>query len=192
MLKAFSLACLGLLLLLSGFLGCSANVAPTDTGGHGSTLGEQNIEGQSFEVQFPFDVTTESVIAAIVAAGHDELAAACESTPIAAIRILNPLASGEYSDVPCAAILGEEEMVETSAALTSHADGPIGQTQQKIGPISLLACAIGSAGTGMFTRYALCPHGRTERDRTKCNDVGLWGSAGITFICTLPFLPIFF
>ncbi len=25
-----------------------------------------------------------------------------------------------------------------------------------------------------------------------CNDVGLWGGAAITFVCTLPFLPIFF
>ena len=69
MLKRFSLACLGF--TLSGVLGCAADVAPTDTDDHGPALAEQTAEGQSFAVQLPRDVTTESVLPAIVAAGHD-------------------------------------------------------------------------------------------------------------------------
>ncbi len=82
--------------------------------------------------------------------------------------------------------------MEANEPLTSEAAEPIGQTQQEIGPISLVACALGTIGTSLFTRYALCPHGTTARDRANCNDVGLWGGTGLTIVCTLPFLPIFF
>ncbi len=40
--------------------------------------------------------------------------------------------------------------------------------------------------------FTLRVDGFTTQDRTNCNDVGLWGGAGLTFVCTLPFLPIFF
>ena len=135
--------------------------------------------------------TAEDVIPAILAVGHAQLVIACEQTPEASVRILNPLASGDYADVACSSIL--EGTRQTSDALTSdEKDGPIGTTQQKFGPISLLACGIGTIGTALFTRYALCPGAPTERDRTSCNDVGLWGGTALTVVCTLPFLPIFF
>lgn len=100
MLKAFSLGCLGL--LFSSVLGCAAEVAPTDTGAHEPvSAAEQTAEGLSFKVKLPRDVTAETVIPAVVAAGHAELATACERTPSAAIHILNPLTPGALALVPC-------------------------------------------------------------------------------------------
>ena len=115
--KTFSLACLGL--LCSGVLGCAADVAPTDTGDHGPALAEQTAEGQSFVVQLSPDVTAESVIPAILAAGHVQLAAACETSPGASVRIVHALASGAFTEVPCSRILGGESTEQTSGALTS-------------------------------------------------------------------------
>jgi hypothetical protein len=91
--------------------------------------------------------------------------------------------------VPCsAALAGDGGTGEASAALVSdEEDGPTGEARQPIGPISIWACAIASIGTGLFTYYALCPQGRTERARRRCDKTGLWGSAGITLLCAIPF-----
>lgn len=180
MLKAISLTCL---VLLSGALGCVADVAPSETGDYGPTPAEQTAEGQSFKVQLPRDVMMESVVPAIVAAGHAQLAVACASTPEASIRIMHPLASGSFEDVSCASILsGDESTVETSAALSSAEH--LGQVQQK-GVISTVACFAGGAATFLVPRYGICPHGATEKIRTDCNDVGSWGGLGIGFLCAL-------
>jgi len=180
MLKTFSLACFGL--LLSGVLGCAADVAPTDTGDLGPALAEPTAEGQSFAVQLPRDVTMESVIPAIVAAGHDELAAACAVTPGASIRILNPLASGTFEDVSCTTILdGGKSVEQASQAITSGGER-IGQVQQQ-GVITTVACFAGGAAAFLVPRYGICPHGRTEQDRTNCNDAGGWGGLGIGLLC---------
>lgn len=177
--KNFPLGCLGL--LLSSALGCAADVAPADTSNHGPAPVEQLADGQTFDVQLPLDVTVESVIPAIVAAGHEELAAACDGTPGAAIRVLNPLASGSFEDVSCASILsGEESTAATSAALADAE--PIGQVQQK-GVITTVACFASGATIFLGTRYGICPHGKTEKVRTDCNDVGSWGNLGIALIC---------
>jgi hypothetical protein len=178
MLKTFSLACLGL--LCSGVLGCAAEVAPTATADPAPALAQSPAEGQSFAVQLPQDVPTESVIPAIVGAGQDKLAAVCASTPGAAIRVLNPLASGAFEDVSCASILAGAGTAETSAALSSPEH--IGQVQQK-GLITTVACFAGSAATFLVPRYGICPHGATEQIRTDCNDVGGWGSLGIGLLC---------
>jgi hypothetical protein len=180
MLQAISLTCL---VLLSGALGCVADVASTETGAYGPTPTEQTAKGQSFEVQLPRDVTMESVVPAIVAAGHAQLAVACASTPDASIRIMHPLASGSFEDVSCASIpSGDESTGETSAALSSAEH--LGQVQQK-GVISTVACFAGAAATFLVPRYGICPHGTTERIRTNCNDAGGWGSLGIGLVCTL-------
>jgi hypothetical protein len=143
MLKTFSLVCLGF--TLSGVLGCAADVAPTATGDHGPALAEPTAEGQSFAVQLPRDVTTENVIPAIVAAGHDEFAAACALTPGASIRILNPLASGAFEDVSCASVLQGEGTAEASAALSSEPAGErVGEDRQSLTPIGAVLCSLAS------------------------------------------------
>lgn len=144
---------------------------------------------QDFTVELDRSTTAESVIPQIVTAGHDQLVAACEAKSAASVRILNPLASEEYADVSCASVLGDDRVTgEARAALvTDEIDGPIGEAQQRIGPISLMACGIAGIGTSLFTRYALCPRGRTERARRSCEDAGLWGTVGIGVICMIPF-----
>src|SRR5512132_1452227 len=99
MLKAFSLACFGLVLSGSIF-GCTADVAPLDTDNHEHARG-----ARSFEVQVPRDVTAETVIPALVEASRGELAVVCAATPGASIRIMNPLASGTFEDVSCTSVL---------------------------------------------------------------------------------------
>ncbi len=78
MLKTFSLACLGL--LLSSVLACAADDAPTGADSHGLEQSHRTAEGQSFEMQLHRDVTAETIIPAIIAAGHAELAALCSSS----------------------------------------------------------------------------------------------------------------
>jgi hypothetical protein len=141
MLKSFSLACI--VFTLSGVLGCAADVAPNDTGDHGPALAPPTAERQSFAVQLSRDARAETVVPAIVAAGHDELAAACASTPGAAIRILNPLASEAFEDVSCASILSGEGTAETSAALSGEPTGErIGEAQQPFTPVGGVLCSL--------------------------------------------------
>jgi hypothetical protein len=150
---------------------------------------EADNASQSFAVRLDRATTEENVIPRILAAGHDQLVAACEAKPAASVRILNPLASEEYADVSCASVLGDGSTTgEARAALvTDEIDGPIGEAQQRIGPISALACGIAGIGTTLFTRYALCPQGRTERARRNCEDAGIWGTIGIGVLCMIPF-----
>lgn len=182
MLRIFSLACL--CLLLFGVLSCAADVAPTGTDDHGPAPAEQAAEGQRFEVQLPRDVTVEAVVPAIVAAGHAELAAACESMPGAAIRILNPLASGSYEDVSCASVLeGDASSAATGGALASdECDGPIGTVQQKWSPFGL-GCTIAVGAAVLFSTYVLCPRARTPQDEKYCGYVTNGGFAGLGVAC---------
>jgi hypothetical protein len=144
MMKPISLACL----VLSGALGCAADIAPTATGDP-EPAAEQTAEGQSFEVPLPRDSTAESVIPAILTAGHGELAAACATTPEASIRIMNPLASGAFNDVSCAKLLANEEPEETSAALVSDpAAERSGEARQPITPVGGVLCSLASLIAG--------------------------------------------
>ncbi|KYG02712.1 hypothetical protein BE21_54565 [Sorangium cellulosum] len=129
------------------------------------------------------------MIPQILAAGHDQIAAACEAKPAASVRIFNPLASDEHADVSCASVLGDNRTTgEARAVLVAHeSDGPIGEAQQRIGPISTLACGIAGIGITLFTRYVLCPRGRTERARRNCEDTGIWGTVAIGVLCMVPF-----
>lgn len=144
---------------------------------------------RSFAVRLDRATTVENVIPQILAAGQDQLVAACEAKPTASVRILNPLVSEEYSDVSCASMLGDDSATgEARAALvTDEIDGQSGEAQQRVGPLSLMVCGIAGIGTSLFTRYALCPQGRTERDRRNCEDAGLWGTIGIGVLCMIPF-----
>ena len=131
--------------------------------------------------------TAETVIPQIVEAGREQLAAACVINPGASVRIINPLASGVYTDVPCSTILdGGESVGQTSEALKSGGEH-IGQTQQK-GVITTVACF--AAGTALFlgTRYGVCEYGggpgaEGDRRRANCNDIGSWGGVGLGFVC---------
>jgi hypothetical protein len=154
-----------------------------------SEAGAANAAPQSFTVGLDPATTAENVIPRIVAAGSTHLATVCEEHPDASVRILNPLVSGAYADVSCGSVLdGDGATGAASAALVIDAsDGPVGEAKQRLGPISAVACLIAGAGTGLFTRYALCPHGRTERDRRNCEDTGLWGSIAIGVLCAVPF-----
>jgi hypothetical protein len=166
--------------------GCAADTTTLDTADHGPVTAEQGDAPQTFEVRLGSDTTAEAAIPAIVEAGHAQLVAACASTRDATLRFLNPLASGDYADVACSAILdGGESIGQTSEALSSAEH--IGQVQQK-GVISTVACFAGGTAAFLGTRYGICPHGRTERDRTNCNDVGGWGGAGLGFVCALTFI----
>src|SRR4051812_16955803 len=67
-----------------------------------------------YQVPLAADTTAENVVPQIVEAGRAELAAVCAQTPGAAVRVLNPLASGDYVDVPCSALLDGGEAVTTT------------------------------------------------------------------------------
>jgi hypothetical protein len=144
MLKPFSFVCAAV--LFSTSLVFAADVAPRAAGDHGPAPGapQANAAPPLFEVQLRGDTTAGTVMPAMVAAAHARLVTACESTPGASVRVFNPLASGEYADVACAAILdGGEPTGESRQPLTSKAsDGPIGESQQALSPLSLL-CALG-------------------------------------------------
>jgi hypothetical protein len=144
MFKAFSLACAAV--LVSALPACSADVAPRDEGDHGSAEGAEQVSTapQLFEVWLPVNTTAEDGIPALVAAAHDQLATACKSTPGASIRIFNPLASGDYADVSCAAIRGGAESTgESRQSLTSEpSDGPIGESQQSLPPVGPFICLL--------------------------------------------------
>jgi hypothetical protein len=141
---------------------------------------------QYFTVRLDRATTAENVTPQILAASHDRLVSACEAEPAASVRILNPLSSGEYADVSCASVLGDASAPgkARAALVTDEIDGPIGVAQQK-GVISTVACFAGGTAVFLGTRYGICPHGRTERARTNCNDAGGWGGVGIGFVCML-------
>lgn len=167
--------------------GCAADTTTFDQGP--APAAEQPItEPQAFTLRLDSATTAETVIPAIMAVGHDQIAMACEANPGASIRIFNPLAPGDYADVPCTAILGDNESTGgTGAALTSDIDGPIGQDRQKIGPISFLMCGLFAAGSTLALNYGVCPHARTPKDRKNCGHVSNFGGAAITILCAIPF-----
>lgn len=143
--------------------GCTVETTPDQ----GSSEGESESVLQTFDVRLPGDTTEETVIPAIIAAGHDEIAAACESTSSASIRIFNPLASGAYRDTPCSAIL--DRTGEANSTLTSDSsDGPIGEAQQRFSPIGL-GCHVFIAGAALFASAAICSHARPHRREKRCD-----------------------
>lgn len=141
-------------------------------------------EPYDFTVELGGATSAEAVTQAILAAAREPVADACAGDPGAAVRIFSALAAGGYADVSCEDIL--DGTAEASAA-PAGGDGQVGVARQPLGPISALACAAFVGGTSAFLRYGLCPRGRTERDRTRCNDVGLWGGIGLGIMCAIPF-----
>jgi hypothetical protein len=160
------------------FTGCAADTATLDTTARDPPA-EHADTPQPFYVWLRGAMTAESAVSAIVAAGHDQLAGACESAPDSSVRVLSPLASGDYADVVCSSIL-DGNAGQTSEALSSAER--IGQAQQK-GIFTTVACFAAGATVFVGTRYGICPHEKTEQIRTNCNDVGGWGSIGLGFVC---------
>ena len=165
------------------FTGCAADTATLDTTARDPPA-ERADTPQTFYVWLRGDMTAENAVSAIVAAGRDQLAGACESAPDSSLRILNPLASGDYADVACSSIL-DGDTGQTSEALASVEH--IGQVQQK-GVISTVACFAAATTVFVGTRYGVCARGKTEKIRTDCNDVGSWGNVGLGFVCGLTLL----
>ncbi|WP_437593362.1 hypothetical protein [Sorangium sp. So ce1000] len=163
---------------LVGVQACGVPQEPSDADRDGTEDVEATPE--SFYVGLNPATTAESTIPQILKAGRPQLAAACADRPEASIRIFNPVDPGAYEDVSCASIL------YGSAAADEASYEPIGEVQQGIGPISFLMCGLFATGSTVFLRYALCPRGRTERDRTRCNDTGLWGGVAMGVLCAVP------
>jgi hypothetical protein len=165
-------------------LSCAADTTPPDQGP--ATSPEQSpTESQFFRLQLDSAMTAETAIPLILVAGHDRLAAACDSTPDAAVRIINPLVSGDYLDVPCSVILNGTG--ETSVTMTSEPfGGSIGQAEQKLGLITFVMCGLFLGGTNLFMNYALCPRATTERDRKNCNHLSNGSSFALGLMCALP------
>jgi hypothetical protein len=163
-------------------------------GGADEPAAESSAESQpeasaskSFEVPLTANASEEDVFKQIVAAGHEQLTATCEANPGASIRVTSPIASGSYEDIACSTVLeGGYPAGQSSEAPTSGSED-VGQTQQKLGPISLVACGIFAAGSFLLMNEVLCPRGRTQQDRDNCGHVSNFGSAGITLLCALPF-----
>lgn len=146
------------------------------------------VASNSFELTLPDNTTEETVIPAIVEAGRDQLATACEAYPGASVRIFNPLALGSYEDIACSAILdGGESVGQTSESLMSGGEH-IGQAQQEIGPITLVGCGLMAIGAPLFANRAICPRGTTAGDRANCDSATTFGGAGLGILClVLPF-----
>jgi hypothetical protein len=164
------------LLVCGGMLtGCTVEATP-DQG-----PSEKGSMLQTFDVRLPTGTTEETVIPAIVAAGHDEIAAACDGTFSTSIRVFNPLAPGAYTDVPCSTML--DGTGEASSALTSDpSDSRLGQAQQQLSPFSL-GCAAFVGGSALFSQFVLCPRARTERDRKHCDSWTGGGFFGLGLMC---------
>ena len=178
MTRTIMLACS---ILLCAATARAGDVAP-DNPGEGST--------RAFKVDLGPLASVADVIPAIVEAGRAQLSTACEATPGATVRIVNPLASGDFTDVSCADILATPAALtgQTSEALSNEPGRErIGQAQQGLGAISLVACGLFAAGSFLFLNEVLCPAAKTPSARTDCSHVANFGGAGITILCAIPF-----
>lgn len=164
--------------------GCAADTTPPNQAP--STDAEQSTtEPQLFMLHLDGTMTAKTAIPLILAASHDQLAAACDSVPGASVRILNPLASGDYLDLPCSVILNGTG--ETNITLTSEPfEGPIGHAEQKLGPITFLMCGIFLGSSSLFLAKVLCPRARTAQNRAHCDDLNLGGTIALGLLCSIP------
>lgn len=141
---------------------------------------------QRFTVRLDRATTAENVIPQIVAAARGPLASMCEEHPGASLRIMNPLASEAYQDVPCTSVLGGDSATgEANAALVSDEnDGPIGTVQQKWSPFGLVCSAL-TIGSSLVANYALCPKAINPTDEKHCRWVSDGGFGTLSFLCFL-------
>jgi len=136
----------------------------------------------SFTVTFEPGTTAKNVIPQMVATGREHLALACRDQADAVIRIMNPLASGDYVDVACSWVLGDEATGEATAARVSgETDGPIGVAKQPWSPFGL-GCTIATGLAYLFASRVLCDHPRAEQPRA-CRNVTDAGFFGLGVAC---------
>jgi hypothetical protein len=134
----------------------------------------------SFELTLPDTTSVKTVIAQIVDAGHNQLAAACVAHPIASIRVFNPLVPGTYEDIACSTLLaGGEPLALTSNALTSGER--LGETRQELTPIGL-GCSVVMLGLGIFMNHALCQYPGAENPQA-CAALAEYGIGGLGLAC---------
>ena len=137
-----------------------------------------------FVVPMTTTTTSENVIEQVMAAGHDQLVAACEANPAASIHVFTPLVSGDDADILCSSILsGREPVGQSSEALMSGGER-IGQVQQKWSPVGL-ACSAITFGSALVMTYAMCPRATTPEHERNCGYLGNVGMGGLSFLCFL-------
>ena len=171
---------------LVGLPACGATEESSEASTERDSKEETAIVPQSFVVELDRTTTAEEAIPQLLKAARHQLAAACADYPMATIRVFNPLASGAYTDVPCASVLsGNDAAGEASAALMNdEVDGPIGTAQQRWSPFGL-TCSILTIGSGLVANWALCPRVTNRRDERRCR---IWSDAGFSSLGFLCFL----
>ena len=142
---------------------------------------------ESFVVRLTPDTSKEGVTQQIVEAGQAQLAIACAGNSGASVRIFNPLASGDYTDVPCSAILdGGESVGQASEALTSGSER-IGMTQQPLSPFSLVCSALMLGATLAWN----WPYGQEgcnapgAENPSACRALTSFGGGALGLLCAL-------
>ncbi len=89
--------------------GCAADTMTPGQEPADNRAGQADTPQQVFMLRVDSGMTAETITPALLASAHDSLVAACEATPDKAVRVFNPLASGVYVDVPCSALLADDE-----------------------------------------------------------------------------------
>lgn len=135
------------------------------------------VASNSFELILPDTTTAATVIPAIVETGHEQLATACGTSPVASVRIFNPLVPGSYEDVACSTILGAEPSVEETTEALMRGDEPIAQAQQDLTPVGLL-CGLFTIGVGLAATWSCDKY----PDRW-CPWPAAVGTSGISLAC---------
>lgn len=175
----------GVLVCGAMLTGCAADTTPLETFGQGAApTAQTEAAPRTFKVQLRGGTTAETVIPAILASGHDQLAAACAGGQgEGSIRIFNPLDSRETIDVACSEIL--DGTAETSAALTSNVDGPIGTARQKWSPFGLVCSAL-LLGATLAWNWPWGQEGcnsPSAENPTGCKVVTGLGGGGLGLLC---------
>jgi hypothetical protein len=153
--------------------GCGATDEPTTE--------PEPAASNGFELKLPDSATAETVIPAIVEAGHDQLAMACEASPVASVRIFNPLAAGSYEDIACSTLLDAEASVGPTSEGLVRGDERIGEAQQRLTPIGL-GCSFVILGLGIFMNHALCQYPGAEHPGA-CAALSEFGMGGLGLAC---------
>ena len=177
----------GVLALGTMLMGCAAETTPLDPRDQEAGPAKSTeVETSTFEVRLRGDTTSDTVIPQIVAAAHDRLTVACESRPNTSVRIYNPLAKEpSVAEVPCSTFL--DGIGESSAALTSEVDGPIGTVQQKWSPVGLVCSAVVLGATLAWNwpwGQEGCNNPKAE-DQTACRAITGLGGGGLGLLCSL-------
>lgn len=166
---------------IAGVLACGAMLPVL---AHADLAHADEAQG-TFMLQLEDDTTPATVIEQIAAAGRDQLVVACESTPAATVRILNPLASGDYADLACSTVLDNDTWQTSAAPSNASGDGRIGEAQQRLTPVGPVLCGL----LGIFEGAAMAKACSDWRGRNSqfCNVGSVYTSVAWLVACTLMF-----